>query len=337
MKKIWLNMEFRHALMPFLGLALVTPFVVGAEESNRSWSGFLQSNAEAVPVAVRAASHSVYRLTYPNGDFTIVPLSPASESRLTAKEDPWLIFQYNVCKDQRILNCPIFEGMWIATGFTIRSKRIVSTNLHVVQNWLYRVKEANNEINVKNLTNPIIISRGSEALVSPTSYDGLKTPIGKCTLSFFNPSEGVWSSAYLTGSVAQRVSDYVELTCDTDLPGAPLKIKDGLKDERHFLIGYPRKTSILEKYGGTDSDGQSLLVSSGFIKNPTLSSNLNVVLNIPAGPSSSGSPLLTGEGEVVGILFSGTIEDAAGSLDLASQILQLDTDLMQAIWKVYAQ
>ena len=280
-----------------------------------------------LPDQVRQVAQASVQILYPKGRFSIVRLS---ETNPFSREEWWSAAQYEVCKLQSILNCPIADGLWSGTGFFL-SPKTMATNLHNIQSWSFEAIKANPGLKPEDIIQPIILMDSEHNVVG----FAIKQP---CRLSFFNNGKSVWSQSN-DGSLPFRVSDYVELTCENMNPTAIPKVSaDRLSfDEDYFLIGFPNKTDQLEKFGEKDSPGNTLLVSVGRPKKGVDLTKFNVQFEIAAAPGSSGSMLVNKKGEAVGILFAGTIEEANGKLQRSGNVLQLiNPESLREIWKTWA-
>ncbi len=309
---------------------------VATAEYSHGWVGFKQETDVAVPSTIAKAAGSVFQIIYAHGEPEVKDVSAIDVKAMSTSGSDWFkIVQVKMCQIQKIKNCPVMPEMFTGTAFLIKDQQTIATNLHNVQAWVYHAKKLNPDLVIENIQAPILLGDKDQNLVF-NPMEGTAT----LKLAFYNKSPATFAQEYPWSGgdkrVYFRVSDYVELHANVPFNAVPLKFgKLESRTDALFTVGFPNPTTVFAKHGGVDSPGYDRWVSKGQLKPSTVIENINIMTDIAAAPGSSGSPLLKKNGEVVGILFAGGVDEIGGVLTAESQFLQSDFALMLKVWSQF--
>lgn len=321
--------------------------------------GFLTADDRSLPVAVKEACRSVFKLYSQGGrfdktiDMTDALAISEEKEKLKSDDNWWESSQLHFCEQMKIQSCPLFAQMGEGSAFLAGDQNTIYTDLHNFYEVLSaKVKMANassrSEI-LKTLNQtPLLMAAGS-ADQKPDFDPTTNT----ARLNFFNPDPALFDgtmSAML--NPLGRLSDIVELKAASAINTLPLKTapQKPKAGEVLYLIGYPAETNDRQPTGGHDSDGQSILVTVGKVMSTQTwmqktQNNIDPIVEIlfdqymifadfDCEHGNSGGPIVNGSGEVVGIMM-GMWKDLtnASSTRICGGLNTLNQNELKQLWQ----
>jgi S1-C subfamily serine protease len=295
-----------------------------AETPENKWIGFKAATDAAVPMKIRDAAKSVFRISFPFGPFEILNLNDLSDLDAIIKkhaDDDWILLQLAYCRVQQIVKCPVSskDQMGGGSAFVVRNSRTLATNLHNLHPWINAVI-VNNDWNahdikskLKNLVVPIILSDQNQNVVF-NPIEALSS--GAYQIEFINDDPRLFTKDINSRQLLFALSDYIELQFKNEFNVSPLQIAQSSVADRYYVVGFPGPTDLFTKLGGGDSDGLHQMVSTGTSTPLELSTSPGTAIaqkkyftriTAPGYFGNSGGPVLNSEGKVAGILSDGDL------------------------------
>ncbi len=226
------------------------------------------------------------------------------------------LMQIETCRKQDLQVCPVLSYSTRGTTFFNRGRFV--TCRHLFHNWISLASQLNGNRTVRSISPPMILRNSAgDVVYNSANYTENATATEKPQMAFstinddprlnFQTHEANYPSKEIARPVAQ--ADYVEMTLserivrDFAISERTTGTKNLRSNEETYLAGYPGRTSVFPNAPG-DAPGKTLVLSNGFAGEAFHDYSLLQTTNF-AGPGTSGSPLLTGTGELAGVNCGG--------------------------------
>ena len=291
--------------------------------------GFYSPESFGVPAKVKQGAQAVFRVGFAQGPATIEKLSEVSIPEMN-DNNYWRVLQLQLCKLQKLNNCPILAHEYTGTAFLFRDKHTIATNLHNVQDWIYHAITNNPPRSPESIIPPFFLVDGEGEFIYHPLEDG------KLRLSFYNKSTNLFK-APMWGALDDmqlRISDYVELTFDKEFSQSPiLEGSTPSLTQQMYMISFPHGTTHYEAGGFNDSDGFQKYLSRGYRLPGNINETIPWLYDMAGGPGSSGGPLLDVSGQASALIFAGTSEWMDGEIQQEASFIPLNKQLLTDIWQ----
>lgn len=308
-------------------------FVYSAAAANMNW-GFYPHNAPEVPTAVQAVQSKIFRITIPyyitlsEKEYDVILNAPGMsvETKLATQS----------CKDEEVPSCIVPLTMIVGTAFLDKSPDHIWTNCHIVNAWMEFVGR-NETFSKSSQVRTFFSAKDIPIRLSSTNGDEVYSESEVSTLKTFatRPNFPVVDSG------CNSQDDLVKIKLSRKLAESGLPWRQGLYEGPIYMGGFPRPTESRKAMGKMDADGKNFFWTFGDAIEKTGSEAQSYLQQKPnleislAGPylninfadgveGMSGSPVLTSEGEVVGI-YRGFLPLTAERRDIPFISLYLST------------
>jgi hypothetical protein len=308
----------KYAILLFT--ALFTTYPAMAEPS--SWVGFREPKDVTLPFNNYIENSIVQIITVGDAGelkekaVTIVDISkikPVTDlKKLAAGSDPLQVqknmkaIQIETCRKQNIQFCPVLSLSSRSTGFFEQGKYL-NTCRHGFHNWLAWASEANNNRPIDTLTPPMILYSSQREVIYNSAT---VSPENLFKIDFINKDERINKVVYESEQDQSTLftnysnSDVAILVSSTELVAPQMvsyanNFSSFTTKQKVYIAGYPGKTHFFSD-GQSDSPGGILEVTSGNIKMVSSKQHLIQTTNL-SKTGMSGSPLMTEQGDVIGI------------------------------------
>lgn len=325
---------------------------VNAEVPKDKWEGYKPASLVELPPKVKEfAENAVFLMEsiepLPGKKMEIIDLQtdPRAKTKVTdttVLKDDIVAFQIETCRKQKIRYCPIGGKRIVGTVFFNNNK--FYTCRHGFHDWLSAAAEANSMV-VSDISPPIVLripnkeKPGKFKVVYQSSFEN--TPMLNFSFINDNPSLNVpryKGKASSTPNENVDKSDFVEMKISSGKSklikdyNLPVKNVDPDKNEEVYAFGYPGKTNYTNLKENNALSGQ-IYTTHGtvqdYFKDEALFSSSNF-----SSPGMSGGPVISADGNVVGMTCFGQNHDQASERPehVNTLFYPLDKNIIEELW-----
>jgi hypothetical protein len=251
-----------------------------------------------------------------------------------------IAWQVETCRNQGLRYCPVLGNDARGTAFVLAGDMLYTCR-HLMQNWLVWASQANGNIALSKLSPPMRILDRSKNVV----YDSAMAPRDAMLRFALINDDPRLAFEYREGDPALtkqkkasfRRADVVGLKSSKPLaPGFTPRTLPGLRTllagQSVYYAGYPGKTDYYRS-GPGDTPGGILVASSG-VALATSDTDNALLSTAPTYVGGSGGPLVTENGDLIGLACSASNLAINGGLaDVRSITTYLSDSRLAELWR----